>query len=144
MGINMKQSTRYFYIIFGSLCVLLGVIGIIVPILPTTPFLLLAAFLYAKSSKRFLNWLLTNRLFGRYIDNYRSGRGIPLLHKILTITSLWLTIGVSALFFVQSWWVRGLLLVIALGVSIHLLRVKTYKEEVLHQPGMGQLDLEIE
>jgi len=144
MGINIKQSTRYFYIILGSLCVLLGVIGIIVPILPTTPFLLLAAFLYAKSSKRFLNWLLTNRLFGRYIDNYRSGRGIPLLQKVLTITSLWLTIGVSALFFVQSWWVRGLLLVIALGVSLHLVRVKTYKEEILCQPGMRLMDLEKE
>ena len=144
MGINMKQSTRYFYIIFGSLCVLLGVIGIIVPILPTTPFLLLAAYFFAKSSKRFLNWLLTNRLFGRYIDNYRSGRGIPLLQKVLTITSLWLTIGVSALFFVESWWVRGLLLVIALGVSIHLLRVKTYKEGVLHQPSLGHLEIENE
>jgi len=144
MGINMKQSTQYFNIIFGSLCVVLGVIGIIVPILPTTPFLLLAAYFFAKSSQRFLDWLLTNRLFGCYIDNYRSGRGIPLLQKVLTITSLWLTIGVSALFFVQSWWVRGLLLVIALGVSLHLVRVKTYKEEILCQPGMRLMDLEKE
>lgn len=140
----MKNNKRYIIISLGIFCVLLGVIGIIVPVLPTTPFLLLAAYFFAKSSPRFLRWLLTNRLFGKYIDNYRSGRGIPLLQKILTIISLWLTIGVSALFFVESWWVRGLLLVIALGVTVHLVRVKTYKEGVLHQPSLGHLEIENE
>ena len=63
-------------IILGTVCVFMGFIGIFIPVLPTTPFLLLAAYLYGRSSERFLNWLVTNRLFGRYIDNYRSGRGI--------------------------------------------------------------------
>lgn len=124
-----QKAKRILLIAAGSLCVLLGIIGILAPILPTTPFLLLAAYLYARSSERFLHWLLTNRLFGRYIDNYRSGRGIPLLQKVLTILALWLTIGLSILYVVENWWVRGILLIIAIGVSTHLIRVKTYREE---------------
>lgn len=127
----------------GSLCVLLGIIGILAPILPTTPFLLLAAYLYARSSERFLHWLLTNRLFGRYIDNYRSGRGIPLLQKVLTILALWLTIGLSILYVVENWWVRGVLLIIAIGVSTHLIRVKTYREEK-SDPIAGAIQLDTE
>jgi uncharacterized membrane protein YbaN (DUF454 family) len=123
--------------------VLLGVVGIFIPILPTTPFLLLAAYLYARSSQRFLNWLLTNRLFGRYISNYRNGLGLPLLQKVITIFALWLTIGVSATLFVKSWWLRGLLLVIALAVSIHLVCIKTYKPEPTSEPDI-KLDIQPE
>lgn len=138
-----QKVKRILLIAAGSLCVLLGIIGILVPILPTTPFLLLAAYLYARSSERFLNWLLTNRLFGRYIDNYRSGRGIPLLQKILTILALWLTIGLSILYVVENWWVRGILLIIAIGVSMHLIRVKTYREEKA-DPIAGAIQLDPE
>lgn len=130
-------------IALGSLCVVLGVVGVFVPVLPTTPFLLLAAYLYSRSSQRFLTWLLTNPLFGRYIDNYRSGRGIPLLQKVLSISALWVTIGLSALLFVKTWLARGLLLAIAIGVTTHLLRVKTYHPPVV-DPTTATLELEEE
>lgn len=123
----MTQSIRLLFIILGSLCLGLGLIGMIIPVLPTTPFLLLAAYFYARSSKRFYIWLTTNRWFGEYIRNYREGRGMPLRHKVITIALVWLSIGSTALLAVSSWWMRAILLAIAVGVTIHLARIKTPK-----------------
>lgn len=81
-----------------------------------------------------MHWLLTNRCFGAYIRNYREGRGIPCREKILTITLLWVTIIFSILYVVNSIWIKGLLLIIAVGVTIHLLTIKTYKPEA---PGVS-------
>ena len=74
---------------------ILGIIGIFLPIVPTTPFLLLAAACYARGSERLYNWLMTNKVFGQYIGNYREGKGIPLKVKILSISFLWVAIAVS-------------------------------------------------
>ncbi len=120
---------RILLIVCGTLFVALGAIGIVVPILPTTPFLLLAAFCYARSSQRFLQWLLTNRWFGRYIKNYREGRGLPLREKVLTIAALWLAILFSVLHVVSALWLRLLLIVTAVGVTVHLVCIKTFKSE---------------
>ena len=117
----MNGLVRVLLITAGSLCVALAVLGIFLPVLPTTPFLLLAAFCYARGSERFHHWLLNNRCFGAYIRNYREGRGMPLRHKILTLALLWLTIGLTALRVVPHWWGRLLLLVVAIGVTVHVL-----------------------
>ena len=109
----------------GTLCLGLGILGIFFPILPTTPFLLLAAFCYARSSQRFYHWLITNRWFGAYLRNYRERRGLPLRHKVITIALVWLSIGSALLFVVEAWWLRVLLLVIAAGVTHHIARIKT-------------------
>ena len=130
----MNKAARYLLIAAGTLAVGLAVLGIFLPILPTTPFLLLAAFLYARSSERFLRWLLTNRLFGAYIDNYRRGLGIPRREKILTISAVWLTIGFSALYVVEAIWLKILLGVIAVGVTAHLIRIRTYKATLTAPP----------
>jgi hypothetical protein len=122
----MRSLTRHLLITIGTLSVALGIVGMFVPILPTTPLLLLAAACYARSSDRFLNWLLYNRWFGAYIRNYREGRGIPRSTRTLTLLALWLTLGVSAAFAVSAWWVRLLLAAIGIGVTVHLLRLKTY------------------
>jgi uncharacterized protein len=128
----MTRIKKYTYIGLGIVATVIGIIGIIVPILPTTPFLLLAAFLFSKSSERFLNWLLTNKLCGSYIDNYRSGRGLPLKQKVLTVLLLWVTIGLSAFVFVDTLWVQILLLLIALAVTLHLIMIKTCKPDATH------------
>ena len=120
-----KRLTRTLLIVSGTLCVALAALGLFLPVLPTTPFLLLAAVCYARSSERFYHWLVTNRWFGAYIRNYREGRGIPLWHKVLAISLLWLTIGYAAWFVVPLWWVKGILLSIAVAVTIHLLKTKT-------------------
>jgi len=125
----MKNPRRTLLIIIGTLCVALGVLGVFLPVLPTTPLLLLGAVCYARSSERFYHWLMTNRWFGEYIRNYREGRGIPLKQKILTISFLWLTIGYAVWFVVSLWWVKLLLLGIAVGVTVHLLRMRTYRTE---------------
>ena len=116
-------------IVLGTLFTGLGVIGIFIPILPTTPFLLLAAACYARGSERFYNWLLSNRLFGNYIKNYREGKGIPITVKIVTISLLWLTILFSALVIVQSAIIRIILIAIAIGVTTHIMLVRTLKIE---------------
>jgi uncharacterized protein len=109
----------------GTICVVLGVAGIFMPLLPTTPFLLLAAFCYAGSSPRFYHWLLNNRWFGRYITNYREGRGLTLTTKVVSLLLLWVTIGCSA-FFVMPWLAGKLvLLTIAAGVTIHIIGKRT-------------------
>jgi uncharacterized membrane protein YbaN (DUF454 family) len=100
-----------------------------VPVLPTTPFLLLAAICYARSSERFYHWLLNNRWFGAYVKNYREGRGIPVREKTLTLITLWLTIGFTARFVVSAWWGKLILLGVAVGVTIHLVRIKTFKRD---------------
>jgi len=130
----MNKAARYLLIAAGTLAVGLAVLGIFLPILPTTPFLLLAAFLYARSSERFLHWLLTNRVFGAYISNYRQGLGIPRREKILTITALWLTIGFSALYVVEAFWLKILLGLIAIGVTVHLSRIPTFRPGTSAQP----------
>jgi len=123
--IFLNKPKKVLFITLGTFFVGIAVVGIIIPILPTTPFLLLSAALYARSSKRFYDWLLNNRLFGKYIKNYREGKGIPVYLKIMVITLLWVTIGVSIVFAVELWVVRILLVVIALGVSIHILKIRT-------------------
>ena len=126
-NIHSRQRFRYVLIIAGSCFVGLGIIGIFIPILPTTPFLLLAAACYARSSKRFYDWLLHNKWFGSYITNYREGRGITLPFKMFTIALLWLTMCISIYYIIDNFWIELTLLIIAIGVTIHILTIKTLK-----------------
>ncbi len=117
-------------IFVGTVCVGLGLLGMFLPLLPTTVFLLMAAYCYSKSSDRFYNWLLTNRYCGSYISNYRSGRGISLRQKVSTITILWASIGLSIWLMDGKLWVSLLLAAVAVGVSIHILWLKTYRPAI--------------
>ncbi|MCK5156983.1 MAG: YbaN family protein [Spirochaetales bacterium] len=128
---EIKVSNKFLsglLVISGTISVLLGFLGVFLPLLPTTPFLLLAAFCFAKSSNGFYNWLLHIKWFGKYITNYREKKGVPLKIKVLAISFLWLTILVSAFVIVQNLFVRILLILIAIGVTIHLLLIRTLKE----------------
>jgi len=113
----------------GTLSTGLGIIGIFIPILPTTPFLLLAAACYMRSSERFYQWLINNRVFGAYVRNYIEGRGMPVRIKIFTILLLWLTIGLSIIFGVQNIVIRIVLICIAIGVTAHISLIKKRKVE---------------
>lgn len=114
----------------GLVCVGLGLIGVVVPVLPTTPFLLLAAACFLRSSDRLHRWLLGNRVFGEYLRRYREGEGLPLSSKVATLVLLWASLGASAFFAVppRLWWVRFLLFAVGVGVTIHVLCIKTRRE----------------
>jgi uncharacterized membrane protein YbaN (DUF454 family) len=116
----------------GTFLIGISIIGIFIPVLPTTPFILLAAALYAKSSKRFYKWLVNNRVLGKYIKNYREGKGIPLKVKIIAISVLWITIGYSVIFAIDILWIRILLVIIAIGVSIHIALKKPRVKNMIH------------
>ncbi|MCK4957454.1 MAG: YbaN family protein [Candidatus Cloacimonetes bacterium] len=122
----MKQKV---FLLLGIIFTILGFCGIIVPLLPATPFLLLAAYSFGKSSQRFLNWLLSNRFCGEYIRNYKEKNGMWIKNKIYTITVLWLSISSSAIFAVDKLWIRIILFVIALSVTTHILKIKTLRKE---------------
>ncbi len=124
--ITIKKSVL---ILLGTLSLILGVIGLFLPVLPTTPFLLLTAWLYAKSSQRLYHWLLNNKYFGDYIKRYREGLGIPLKTKIIGVSSLWITILTSAIFFVPLIILKIFLLIVAIAVTYHILSKPTYKSK---------------
>ena len=126
----MRDLKQIVLIFLGSVCVLLGLVGIFIPVLPTTPLLLLAAYFFARSSNRALKWLTTNRWFGPNIQNYREGRGMTIRNKLLTLASLWIAIGLTTIFVVENGWVRFMLLGVASGVTIHILRIKTYRPDL--------------
>ncbi len=115
--------------VLGLLCVGLAALGAFLPMLPTTPFLLLALWFFTRCSPRMRHWLLTNRLFGRYLDDYRSGRGIPLKAKAAVLTLLWGTMLYAIIWIAGTWWLRALLLGIATAVTVHVVRLRTRKKQ---------------
>lgn len=120
-----QRVKRVLLITAGSISLAAGIIGVIVPLLPTTPFLLLAAACYVKSSARLYEWLMNSPRLGRYLRDYHSGAGVPHRAKIISLSLLWLTIGFSVVLVVSVLWLRVLLLVIAAGVTGHLLSLPT-------------------
>jgi uncharacterized protein len=115
---------RILFITLGIFSLCLGLIGIFIPILPTTPFVLLSAALFARSSDWFYRLLIENRLFGRYIRDYRQGKGVPIKVKTGAIIILWITIGLSIYFAVEMLWLRILLAAVAAGVTLHIASIR--------------------
>ncbi|MDI6766886.1 MAG: YbaN family protein [Bacteroidota bacterium] len=115
---------KIIFIVIGTISVTLGIIGIFVPLLPTTPLLLLGAACFAKSSVKFHNWLFHNRWFGRYLTNYREGKGIPVRIKVLSIVVLWIVVGCGMIFSEISEILKILLIMVGIAVTIHLMLLK--------------------
>ena len=124
-----NKLKRGFYFVFGTVFLSLGGLGVFLPVLPTTPFLLLSAACYYRSSKRMHYWMLNNRWFGNYLKNYAEGKGISLKAKLFTLSLLWTLIIYSAFFAVNNTIVQLALLSIAIGVTVHLIRLPTLKEQ---------------
>ena len=112
----------------GTIFVGLGAVGMVLPVLPTTPFLLLAAACYARSSERFYERLLANPVFGKTIRDYHEGKGITMGSKILSISMLIASITISAFVFVEGIRVRVLLMIIAIVVSLYIMSIKTHRD----------------
>jgi len=115
------------YFLAGTIFIVLGGVGMFLPILPTTPFLLLSLACYYQSSKRMHNWMLNNKWFGSYLRNYTEGKGISLKAKLFTTALLWMLIIYSAVFVANNLIVQIALISIAIGVTIHLIKLPTLK-----------------
>lgn len=111
-------------IALGTLALVLAILGIFLPLLPTTPFLLLASACYVRSSSRLHHWLMGNRLVGQYLVNIQSGRGMPMRAKVTALLLLWASLAYSA-YLLPIPWLRFFLLIPGIGVSIYLLKMKT-------------------
>ncbi|MDL2265767.1 YbaN family protein [Parabacteroides sp. OttesenSCG-928-G21] len=125
----MSSTRKIVYIIIGTVCLVLGTIGVFLPLLPTTPFWLLTCWFYIRSSEKLYNRVMRNPYFGNYIRAYMVDKSIPLRGKILSLTLMWASILLSCIFLVHIVWVRVLLLAISIGVSIHILSFPTRKEK---------------
>ncbi len=124
----------------GTFFLSLGIVGIAIPLLPTTPFLLLAATCYYRGSPRMHRWMQTNRYFGKHLRDYQEGRGMPWKVKAATVSLLWAVIAFSAVFATSSTVIRIVLLVVAAAVTIHTLTLKTKKNEPGHARGSSPGD----
>ncbi|MCR9143284.1 MAG: YbaN family protein [bacterium] len=127
LRVHRSPIVRYILIGVGWLSVGLGIVGIPLPLLPTTPFLLLAAICFAYSSPRFYSWLMNHRLFGPYIREWREHGSIPLRAKVTAIVLIVVTIGSSIVFLIPLLAVKILLGCIGLGVIVFLLSTPTSK-----------------
>lgn len=114
---------RLAFAALGTLFLLVGIIGIFMPILPTTPFLLLATACYARSSRRFYNWLMNHPAFGPLIVEWRTYRSIPWRIKLVAITTMILTFGSSIIFFIPGGWLKLALSAFGLTMAIWLYRI---------------------
>jgi len=105
----------------GVFFVALGALGAVLPVLPTTPFLLLSAWCFARSSDNLYRWLHENRFFGEYLRRYRNGESLPLRTRAITIALLWLTLGASAAWaWTERPWLAALLGLIGTAVTAHI------------------------
>lgn len=125
----MYLTKRAVYILLGTICLILGTIGIFVPLLPTTPFWLLTCWFYVRSSEKLYNRVMSNRYFGSYVKAYMVDKAIPLRSKIISLSIMWGSIILTCVFLVKLWWVRGLLLTISAAVTWHILSFPTRKAE---------------
>ena len=114
--------------ILAFTCVGLASLGMFLPVLPTTPFLLLASWLFLKANSGWRDWLLNHKVFGPYIQNFLIHRAIPLRAKIASISTLWATILLSV-YIVDPIWLKILLIFIAICVTIHLISFKTLQKQ---------------
>lgn len=124
----LSRTKKTVILVIGFICLALGILGIVVPLLPTTPFLLLAAACFFRASDRLYQWLINHKLFGLYIRNYREYKAIPLKMKISSIVLLWITITFSILYVVDSTAMKIILALIGIGVTIHILHYKTLRK----------------
>lgn len=124
---NNSKVLKIILIVCGSISVGLGVLGVFLPLLPTTPFLLLAAACYFRSSPKFYNWLIQSKYLGTYIKNYREHKSMFLPMKVFVIALLWLTILYSIFFVLENDYLKIFLIFIALSVSLHILMLRSLK-----------------
>lgn len=121
---------KFLFAFLGSVSLVLGIMGVFLPVLPTTPFLLLAAAMYMRSSQRLYDWLMSHKHLGAYIRNFREHKALPLRVKVVSVTMVWATLLYCAFIVAKEWWMSVMFIAIATGVTIHILSYKTLKKRM--------------
>jgi uncharacterized membrane protein YbaN (DUF454 family) len=131
MATSILSSLRKgIYIIVGTLALAIGIIGIFLPVVPTTPLVLLSAACYLRGSEKLHRWILSNPRFGEIIENYESGKGLKRSIKVKAIGLMWIMILISAFYFVDSVIARIAMILISSLVTIYLIRLPTIVDPV--------------
>jgi len=123
------ETKRLFFFSLGATLLGVGAVGVVVPVLPTTPLVLASFFCFTKSSKRAERWISRNRYFGSYIENYQTKQGVPLDVKIKSVAFLWTTLIISCYIFQDKSYLLILLPIVGFAVTIHILLLKTKSDE---------------
>ena len=128
LDINENKFIRFAWIIFGFFMIMMGILGAILPVLPGTVFFILAALCFAKGSEKFYKMIIHNKLVGPHIQNYLEEKFIPIRTKIVAISFLWISVTLSSAFFIEIFWQRLIMFVIAISVTIYLILHKSKKD----------------
>ena len=121
------KTMKFLFAFLGSVSLVFGIMGVFLPVLPTTPFLLLAAAMYMRSSQRLYDWLMSHKHLGAYIRNFREHKALSLRVKVVSVTMVWVTLLYCAIFVAKEWWMSAIFIAIATGVTVHILSFKTLK-----------------
>ncbi len=121
----LQKLVKSLFLIIGISSLVLGFIGIFLPVLPTTPFILLAAYCFAKSSERFHRYIMKHKLFGRMVSDFYERKIIPVKTKIVALTLMWATLFLSVIFFMPYIWVKSVVIGIGVAVTIYLLSFRS-------------------
>lgn len=120
---SRSHLVRVLFNLAGVIALGLGIAGIFLPLLPTTPFVLLAAACFARGSERFHQWLLANRTFGPMVQEWESHRSLPYRTKITAIVLMSLTMAISIAFFVHPVWLKSALALFGTGLAVWMYRI---------------------
>lgn len=123
----IKSPVKILLTVFGLISLGLGILGAFLPVLPTTPLLLLASALFIRSNERLYKWLMNHPRLGPYISNFMEHKAIPARIKVISISALWITLGYCAVFVAEHWILRLLFIVIAVCVTTHILSYRTLR-----------------
>lgn len=124
---RVTNTKRIVYILLGTICLIIGAIGIVVPLLPTTPLWLLTCWFYFRGSRRLYNRVMNNHYFGYYVKGFLVDKAIPLHSKIISVSIMWVSCIGTVLFLTFPIWAKVILILITSGVTIHILLYPTKK-----------------
>ena len=119
---------KHILTVLGLISLGLGILGIFLPVLPTTPLLLLAAALFLRSNRKLYDWLLNHPKLGPYIRNFMEYKAIPLKVKVIAVSMVWLTLLNCAIFVAEHWLLRLFFIALAAAITIHILSYKTLEK----------------
>ena len=118
---------KLIFTILGLLALGLGILGIFLPVLPTTPLLLLAAALFLRSNRDLYEWLMNHPRLGTYIRNFIENQAIPIRVKVISVSLVWITLLYCAVFVAEQFWFRAFFIILAAAITVHILSYRTLK-----------------